>query len=119
MPSNPFLIPPRALGRALDDLHAIAEAARTLPLNEGDPKRVVREALEDLESVADASKRLTEVERNLTERVDRVESRLREREKRDGYEQAKAKQVHPVAIKRNHPLARVGTSASTASVRLN
>jgi hypothetical protein len=78
MPTNPFLVPPRLLGRALDDLHAIAEAARALPLSEVDPTRIVREALDDLDAVADAARRLSEVERTLTERVDRVEIRLGE-----------------------------------------
>ncbi len=72
MPSNPFLVPPRLLGRALDDLHALAEAARALPLAESDPSRIVREAIDDLDAVADAARRLSEVERSLAERVDSV-----------------------------------------------
>ena len=78
MPTNPFLVPPRMLARALDDLHALAEAARALPLAEGDPSHIVREALDDLDAVADAARRLSEVERTLTDRVDRVETRLSE-----------------------------------------
>ena len=78
MPTNPFLVPPRMLARALDDLHALAEAARALPLSQADPTRLVREALDDLDAVADAARRLSEVERTLTDRVDRVEMRLTE-----------------------------------------
>src|SRR5688500_14368262 len=78
MPSNPLLVPPRLVGRALDDLHALADAARALPLSKGDPTSIVREALDDLDAVADAARRLSEVERTLTERVDQVETRITE-----------------------------------------
>jgi DNA repair ATPase RecN len=76
MVPNPLLLTPRLLARGLDDLHAIAEAARALPLSKGDPTAVVREALADLDAVADASRRLSEVESSLAERVDRVEVHL-------------------------------------------
>jgi chromosome segregation ATPase len=57
--TNPFLLPPVLLKRALDDLHAIGQLARRLTALEGE----VRE-------------RLAEAEDELRERVDRIEAEL-------------------------------------------
>ena len=78
MPPNPLsLFSPRLITRAFDDLHAIAEVARALSIRNGDGlTTTMREALDDLSAVADAADRLREVEWNLMERVNEVETQL-------------------------------------------
>ena len=80
---TPLLLPPRLVLRALDDLHAIAEAVRwTTEVRE---ELDLRATARDVRSLAKAARRLPDIERtlagtekDLVARADRLDARLRE-----------------------------------------
>ncbi len=79
---NRLLFPPALLLRAVDDLHAIAELARSLT-RDGEGPLELRRALDDLTAVGDAARRVPDIEEKLVrteesilERVNGLEQRL-------------------------------------------
>jgi hypothetical protein len=73
---NP-LDPARLLLRLLDDLHAIAEAARCLTASERPADRPELERLTgDLRALADTARSLPRVEKVLTARIEELDARL-------------------------------------------
>ena len=77
MNAIPVLGPARLLLRALDDLHAIALAARVLAERDprdGDPD--LRGLAADLTAIAETARSLPRVERALTARIEELDARL-------------------------------------------